>query len=229
MADRDDDRRRMIEALMSRGIADAAVLGVMSHVPREVFVPRHRSQFAYRDPANAEERRWNISQPYTVAKMASALAPRRGDRVLLVGIGSGYVAGVIADMASEVYAVEIAGRAARLAASRLRRLGVRNAVVRHGDGSLGWREHAPFDGILVGAAAPGIPAHLLGQLVPGGRLVIPIGRLTPERQRLYRLTRLKRGGLATESLGDVQFSALVGAEGWKPHIIARADDGAPLV
>ncbi len=168
------------EALVARwlepyGITDSATLRAMRTVPRHEFVPRAQRARAYDDiplPIGLEQ---TISQPYVVALMTQLVHPRAGMRALEVGTGSGYQAAVLAEAGCRVWTIEIFAALAREARARLARLGYGAVAVRHGDGYLGWPEAAPFDAILVTAAADSIPPALLAQLAPGGRLVMPVG------------------------------------------------------
>jgi len=215
MSARADDRRHMVEAqIASRGIRDPAILRAMASVPREAFVPPELAEFAYEDAPLPIEAGQTISQPYIVAAMIEALGLPPGSRVLEVGAGSGYAAAVLGQLADEVYTIERHQDLARLAAERCQRLGYGNVHVRHGDGTLGWPEHAPFDGIVVAAGGPDAPPSLLEQLRIGGRLVIPIGP-TPREQTLVRVTRTADERWTREDLGAVRFVPLVGAEGWR--------------
>jgi protein-L-isoaspartate(D-aspartate) O-methyltransferase len=170
-----DQRRRMVERhLRGRGISDERVLQAMAHVPRHLFVPVSQQPSAYRDrplPIGLDQ---TISQPYMVACMTEALRLRPGDRVLEVGTGSGYQTAVLAEMAAEVWSIERHPELAHAAEELLKRLGYVNVHVIVGDGSLGHPEEAPFDAILVTAAAPQVPAALREQLAVHGRMVIPI-------------------------------------------------------
>lgn len=199
--------------IADRGVRDERVLEAMRTVPREAFVPDHLAGQAYRDHPLPIDEGQTISQPYVVAWMIAALEPQPGDRVLEIGTGSGYAAAVLSRVVDEVYTVERFPALARQAGQRLERLGYLNVLVRAGDGTLGWPELAPYDGIVVAAGGPEVPRPLLGQLAPGGRLVIPVGP-RPDLQRLIRVTRLRDGRLREEDLGAVRFVPLVGAQGW---------------
>lgn len=207
-------RRSMVERqLAARGIRDPRVLAAMAEVPREAFVPEQLLEFAYEDTPLPIEAGQTISQPYIVAAMAEALELRPTDRVLEVGAGSGYAAAVLSRLAAEVYAIERQEELARLAAERLRRLGYHNVHLKHGDGTLGWPEHAPYDAIVVAAGGPDVPPALLEQLALGGRLVIPIGS-TQRLQELVRVRRVSEDRHEREELGSVRFVPLIGAAGW---------------
>lgn len=197
-----------------RGIKDPAVLEAMRTVPRELFVRRAYLPDAYIDgplPIIAQQ---TISQPFVVAYMIAALHLRPGDRVLEVGTGSGYAAGVLSRIVEEVYTVERLPALADYARERLGKAGYDNIHIRVGDGTLGWPEHAPYDGIVVAAGGPSAPPALKEQLAVGGRLVIPIGR-DQNHQELVRLTRVSESEVVEEKLSPVAFVPLIGAAGWE--------------
>jgi protein-L-isoaspartate(D-aspartate) O-methyltransferase len=209
-------RERMVQhQIVGRGVQDPAVLNAMRRMPREAFVPRHLVRRAYADEPLPIGEGQTISQPYIVAFMTEAMRLRPEDRVLEIGTGSGYAAAVLAEIAAEVYTVERLARLAESARRRLAELRYTNVHVRHGDGSLGWTEHAPYDAIVVTAGGPQVPRSLLAQLAIGGRLVMPVGP-TPRVQRLLRMVRTGDSTHESEDLGDVAFVPLIGAEGW-PH------------
>jgi protein-L-isoaspartate(D-aspartate) O-methyltransferase len=207
-------RSRMVERYIAAyGVRDELVLGAMDKVPRELFLPTEFREFAYEDsplPIGDEQ---TISQPYIVAFMAEALMLKGGEKVLDIGAGSGYGAAVLAEIAAEVYTVERLGKLAEGAAATLAELGYRNVHVLHGDGSRGWPQHAPYDGIVVAAGAPRIPESLKEQLKIGGRLVIPVG-VHQRAQELIRIVRVSQNEYRREDIGDVRFVPLIGAEGW---------------
>ncbi|MGA1204288.1 MAG: protein-L-isoaspartate(D-aspartate) O-methyltransferase [Opitutales bacterium] len=205
------DRRRLMVArhLVSRGIKDPEVLKAMSLVPREAFVPNSLKEMAYADgplPIGAEQ---TISQPYVVAAMSEALSLGPQARVLEIGTGSGYQTAVLAAMGLTVYTIERIDSLGRKAAEVLRGLGFRNVRARCGDGTLGWPEEAPFDGIIVTAAADQLPMPLVDQLGEGGRLVIPVG-VFDQDLRVYQ--KNKYGEISCRSLFPVRFVPLVGGE-----------------
>jgi protein-L-isoaspartate(D-aspartate) O-methyltransferase len=209
-------RERMIaQDLVARGIRDERVLDAMRNVPREAFVPASHELIAYDDRPLPIGEGQTISQPFIVALMLEAAAIGPSDRLLDIGTGSGYAAAVASRLCAEVFSVERYAALAEEAGERLRRLGYANVAVRTGDGTLGWREAAPFDVILIAASGPGIPPPLRDQLAPGGRLVMPVG--SEHNQRLLRLTRRVDGTFETYDLGDVAFVPLIGAYGWPPR------------
>ncbi|MBW3564414.1 MAG: protein-L-isoaspartate(D-aspartate) O-methyltransferase [Acidobacteria bacterium] len=198
--------------IQARGIDDPAVLSAMRAVPREEFVPRELRSRAYEDGPLPIGEGQTISQPFIVASMVQSLRLRPADRVLEIGVGSGYAAAVIAEIVEEVFAIERHEELVLTARERLERLGYDNVEIRHGDGTVGWEEHAPFNAIVVAAAGPRIPESLKAQLAEGGRLVIPV-EVSVHDQRLIRLTRTE-SGFREEWLEPVRFVPLVGHEGW---------------
>ena len=208
-------RRRMVERqIAARGVVGKRLLAAMRTVPREAFVPDHLREFAYEDAPLSIEADQTISQPYIVALMIEAARLGPDSKVLEIGAGSGYAAAVMSRIAGRVYAIERHKALAELAAGRMARLGYGNVVVRHGDGSEGWPEEAPFDAILAAASGPDVPDVLLRQLAVGGRLVMPVGE--PQAvQTLVAVTRSGEDRFDTEDLGPVRFVPLIGAHGWR--------------
>ncbi len=207
-------REQMVRTqLAGRDIHDPAVLEAMGHVPREAFVLKSYRAHAYDDAPLPIPANQTISQPYIVAYMIAALALRPEDRVLEIGAGSGYAAAVLSRIAGQVYTVERHRKLVDFARERLEKLGYDNVHVRHGDGTRGWREHAPYDGIIVAAHGPAVPASLRDQIVVGGRLVMPVGR-SRRQQHLIRVTRTEDGVYKEEMLVPVAFVPLIGDEGW---------------
>ncbi|MGP0565358.1 MULTISPECIES: protein-L-isoaspartate(D-aspartate) O-methyltransferase [unclassified Nitrospina] len=205
----EQERRRMVsEDLRGRDITDPRVLEAMGRVPRHQFVPASRQPFAYSDFPLPIGHRQTISQPYVVALMTQALELKPGDRVLEIGTGSGYQAAVLSGLASEVYTIEIVEPLAREARDRLRKLGYNNVHTRHGDGYKGWPEHAPFDAIMITAAAPKVPEPLLDQLKVGGRMVLPV---EAEVAQKLLLIRKDAGGISQEVITGVRFVPMTGA------------------
>ena len=199
--------------LGSKGITDPAVLTAMTQVPRERFVPPELARRAYDDAPLPIGRGQTISQPLIVAFMIQALELKGGERVLEIGTGSGYAAAVLSRIADRVYTVERHEALAAGAERRLEDLGYDNVHVLHGDGTEGWKDHAPYDAIVVAAGGPTVPEALLEQLGPMGRLVIPVGE-TPTGQTLLRIGRNEAGTFDREDLGPVRFVPLIGTEGW---------------
>ncbi len=183
----------MVESdIESRGIRDRAVLDAMLRVPRHLFVEPDYVKFAYSDSALPIEEDQTISQPYVVAMMTEAAQLDANDKVLEVGTGSGYQAAVLGEIVHEVYTIEIIEPLAQKAGELLNQLDYTNIKVKHGDGYRGWDEAAPFDAILITAAAPEIPQPLVDQLKIGGHLVMPLGN-TSRAQNLVVLTKTKEG------------------------------------
>ncbi len=194
-----------------RGITNAAVLAAMRKVPRHEFVPDAERAHAYRDHPLPIGYGQTISQPYIVALMTELSRLNRGERVLEVGTGSGYQAAVLAELGTEVYTIEILEPLARSAAARLKQLGYEKVQVKHGDGYLGWKEHTPFDAIIVTAAAEPVPPPLIEQLKPGGRLVMPVGQ-PGEPQMLMVLEKDATGKIQKRNVAPVMFVPLTREE-----------------
>jgi len=190
--------------IRSRGIRDERVLAALEQVPRHRFIPRKLRVEAYQDHPLPIGRGQTISQPYIVALMTEMLRLKPGEKVLEIGTGSGYQAAVLAELGVQVYSVEIVGELAERATALLAELGYDNVHVRHGDGYAGWPDHAPFDAILLTAAPEELPAPLLEQLAPGGRLLGPVG---PEHeiQHLVLGRRAANGKLSRQVLDAVRF------------------------
>lgn len=204
-------RARLVEELRARGIRDLAVLRAFGEVPRHLFVPDVLRHQAYDDTSLPIGHGQTISQPSTQATYLEALALTGRERVLEVGTGSGYQTALLAMLAGEVVTVERIGALAQSAKRALDEAGVRNVLVVTGDGTLGWRPRAPYDGIGVSAAGPRVPQPLVEQLADGGRLVAPVE--VERGQTLHRVTR--RGDACdVEDLGPVQFVPLVGRHGF---------------
>lgn len=200
------------EQIARRGINDPRLLEAFRRVPRHRFVPLDSRPQAYRDgplPIGAGQ---TISQPYIVALMTDLLRLDGTQRVLEIGTGSGYQAAILGELARSVHTVERLPELAERAAALLRELGYTNIHVHTGDGSLGWPEAAPYDGILVTAAAPRAPDPLLEQLAPGGRLVAPVGGRAGQELQIWTRTPC---GLEMESEIPVAFVPLRGKEGWR--------------
>ncbi|HEX9809996.1 MAG TPA: protein-L-isoaspartate(D-aspartate) O-methyltransferase [Alphaproteobacteria bacterium] len=209
-------RRHMVEVIgiyadllgaeIGKHELDPRVLAAMGRVPRHAFVPAPLALHAYENtplPIGFEK---TISQPFIVAVMTDLLDPGPDDVVLEVGTGLGYQAAILAELVRQVWTVEIIEELANSAEERLRTLGCRNVEMRIGDGSTGWAEHAPFDRIMVTAGAELVPPALLGQLKPGGRMVIPTGR--PDSQKLTLVEKSAEGELGFRELMSVRFGLL---------------------
>lgn len=206
-------RLLMVERqIRDRGVRSEAVLQAMRRVPRQLFVPAGYESEAYEDHPIPIGEGQTISQPYVVAAMTEALALQPHERVLEVGTGSGYQAAVLAELVAQVYSIERLPVLAERAAASLGRAGYTNVAVVVGDGSEGLPEHAPYDGILVTAAAPELPQPLFGQLRESGRLVVPVG--TAAGQQL-QLVRKLHGQPVTTMLDLVRFVPLVGSHGYR--------------
>ena len=201
-------RDRLVQRLREQGIANLAVLDRIRNVPRHIFVDEALGSRAYEDTALPIGFGQTISQPYIVARMTEALLEAgAADKVLEVGTGCGYQSAVLAPLVTRLYTIERIEPLLERARQRLKELGIRNVRFRHGDGTLGWKSHAPFDGILVAAAPLTVPEALLKQLKVGGRLIVPIG---PEgEQQLVRFTRREQR-VEREALGAVAFVPLLG-------------------
>jgi protein-L-isoaspartate(D-aspartate) O-methyltransferase len=207
-------RHTMIEhQLKARGIKDRAVLQAMREVPRHAFLPESMAGLAYEDSPLPIGRGQTISQPYIVAMMTELLELSPDARVLEIGTGSGYAAAVLSRISSQVFTIERYEELAASAENRFRRLGYDNIRVLSSDGSLGWPEHAPYDGIVVTAGSPDVPQPLKEQLAVGGRLVIPTG--SSRAQELRRIRRTAEDAFEEEALFGVRFVPLVGAAGWQ--------------
>jgi protein-L-isoaspartate(D-aspartate) O-methyltransferase len=217
---RDEMVARQIRA---RGILSPRLLEAMSTVARHEFVPAAAQASAYCDEPLPIGGGQTISQPFMVALMTNALLLTGTERVLEIGGGCGYQAAVLSLLAREVVIVELQPELARAAGERLARLGYASVRVEEGDGSVGWAAGAPYDAILVSAAAPAIPPPLIEQLAEGGRLVVPVGG--SERQDLLRIAK-RAGGLAQESLCACRFVPLLGRHGW-PGGVPNALEGTP--
>ncbi len=194
------------EQLAGRDITDERVLKAMRRVRRHPFVPENLRDLAYTDRPLPIGHGQTISQPYIVALMTQLGQPHKGARALDVGTGSGYQAAVLAELVHRVYSIEILCPLADAARKRLESLGYNNVEVRCGDGSLGWSEHAPFDVIIVAAAADKVPQPLIDQLAPGGRLVIPVGMYN---QELIVIEKQPDGSIKKRSVAPVAFVPMI--------------------
>lgn len=205
-------RRRLVETLQVNGISDLAVLRAFDLVPRHVFVPtgvRHR---AYEDAALPIGNGQTISQPSVHARYLQELRLNGRERVLEIGTGTGYQTALLAQLASQVFSIERVPALFDRARELMREVGARNVNLLLGDGTIGWREYAPYDGILVSAGGPDVPQPLVDQLAEGGRLVIPLGQR--DEQMLTVFTR-RNGGVERREIGPVRFVPLLGQHGWR--------------
>ncbi|MGA2400844.1 MAG: protein-L-isoaspartate(D-aspartate) O-methyltransferase [Syntrophobacteraceae bacterium] len=206
-------RERMVETqIAARGVHDERVLDAMRKVPRHLFVDEALRDQAYSDHPLPIAEKQTISQPYIVALMTESLELKGAEKVLEIGTGSGYQSAILAELADRVFSIERYPELAYRANSILRKLGYQNVIVRVGDGSLGWPDDAPFDGIVVTAGTPKIPQPLIDQMAMGGRLVVPVGDRFG--QDLILVRRVAEG-IKKTNLGGVRFVDLVGKWGWK--------------
>ncbi|HWE42737.1 MAG TPA: protein-L-isoaspartate(D-aspartate) O-methyltransferase [Gemmatimonadaceae bacterium] len=207
-------RRRLVEALREKGISDLSVLRAFEQTPRHLFVPtgvRHR---AYEDAALPIGNGQTISQPSIHARYLEILGLAGREKVLEVGTGSGYQTVLLAHLAAQVFSIERIAPLMQSARENIARAGVRNVSLLTGDGTLGWREYAPYDAILVSAGSPTIPQPLVDQLAEGGRMLIPLGG--QDVQTLVVLTR-KQGNIVREDMLPVRFVPLLGQHGWQGY------------
>ena len=205
-------RRRLLETLQANGITDLAVLRAFDVVPRHVFVPSGVAHRAYEDSALPIGNGQTISQPSVHARSLQELKLTGRERVLEIGTGSGYQTALLSHLAAQVFSIERVGALLDRSREILAQLDVRNVSLLLGDGTLGWRDYAPYDGIVVGAASPDVPLPYAEQLAEGGRLVIPIG--TRDEQMLCTFTK-RNGALERRDVGPVRFVPLLGAHGWQ--------------
>lgn len=206
-----ESRLEMVRTqIAGRDVADPAVLAAMRNTPRHLFVPDDQIRNAYDDRPLPIGHGQTISQPYIVALMTELVRPQKNSKVLEIGSGSGYQAAVLAAIVNHVYTIEIVPPLAQWAGQRLERAGIRNATVKQADGYFGWQEHAPFDAIVVTAAAPHIPPPLIAQLKDGGRMVIPVG----SRFRTQQLVLVEKKGdqVTTRNVLPVSFVPFTRAE-----------------
>ena len=210
-------RIQMVESQVRlRGITEERVIAAFRKIPRHLFVPEEFRHEAYADhplPIGAGQ---TISQPYIVALMTQALRLQGHERVLEIGAGSGYQTAILAELALEVFAIERIPDLLEGVRHRLRASGCLNVQLATGNGSLGWPEHAPYDGILVSAAAPDIPRPLLAQLAEGGRMVLPIG---PHPSQMLVEVEKRGGRIIHKELASCVFVPLVGEHGWSTEAL----------
>lgn len=206
------ERSELIEKLRKKGITDQNVLSAMNSVERHLFVPDIMKQHAYEDTALPIGSGQTISQPYTVAFMTQALKLKPGMKVLEIGTGSGYQAAVLLNLGVKVFSIERQEKIFFITQKLFDDLKLR-ALLRLGDGTIGWNEYAPFDGIIVTAGGPKIPMNLTKQLSVGGRMVIPVG--DKSRQSMMIITKVDENTLDAEEVPNFAFVPLIGKNGWK--------------
>jgi protein-L-isoaspartate(D-aspartate) O-methyltransferase len=204
-------RNRLIATVKRKGIKSEAVLAAMSKVPRHFFFDNAFLEHAYQDKAFPIGEGQTISQPYTVAFQSELLEAAQGKKILEIGTGSGYQACILVELGAKVFTIEYNKKLYERTKTFLPKMGYK-PVFKHGDGSLGWPIHAPYDGIIVTAGAPIIPDTLKEQLAIGGILVIPVGN--NERQLMYKITRISETEFKTEEYDYFAFVPLLGKEGW---------------
>ncbi len=207
-----DERKKMVrEQIKQRGIHAPKLLNAMREIPRHRFLPEKRRRWAYSDGAMRIDKGQTISQPYIVALMTNLLQLQGDEVVLEVGTGSGYQAAILANLARKVHTIERHAELAEQAQITIESLGIENVEFHLGDGSLGLPQQAPFDAIIVTAAAPGIPQSLLDQLAEGGRMVLPVGK---RYSQVLQVWERHGGQFEHEAITAVAFVPLLGEEGW---------------
>jgi protein-L-isoaspartate(D-aspartate) O-methyltransferase len=197
--------------IAARGIRDRRVLAAMEEIPRHLFIPPPYDRAAYEDNPLPIGNGQTISQPYIVALMTDLLRPKATDNVLEIGAGSGYQAAILSQLVSRLTTIERISHVASLARKNLNALGISNVVVVEGDGTLGYPEHGPYDGIIITAATPEVPQPLIEQLAEGGTLVAPVGG--HDLQELVTIRKV-HGSITREYHGGVRFVPLIGQYGW---------------
>jgi protein-L-isoaspartate(D-aspartate) O-methyltransferase len=206
-------RKRMVQTqLIARGVKDPRVIAAMLKVPRHIFVEEAMEAQAYSDSPLPIGDKQTISQPYMVAAMTELLELTGSEKVLEIGTCSGYQAAILALLANKVCTIERLRPLALKARKILDSLGLLNVNLKIGDGTCGWLEEAPFDAIIVTAGAPAIPAQLVEQLKPGGRLIIPVG--DQYEQTLQKITKRTDGTISKEDVMGCRFVKLIGQSGW---------------
>jgi protein-L-isoaspartate(D-aspartate) O-methyltransferase len=207
----DASRARLAEAVRRRGVRDSAVLGAVGAVPRHLFVPHALLARAYDDAALPIGHGQNISQPSTQARCLEALGLTGSEKVLEIGTGSGYQTALLARLAAQVFSVERVPQLAEQARAAILGAGIANVSLLLGDGTLGWRDYAPYDAIVVAAASPEVPQPLLEQLAPGGRMLLPLGE---RENQVLTLVRLTGGRTVCTPLAGARFVPLLGTFGF---------------
>ncbi|MDR3609496.1 MAG: protein-L-isoaspartate(D-aspartate) O-methyltransferase [Ignavibacteriaceae bacterium] len=206
------ERRELADSLSMKGIDDIYVLKAIGEVERHKFVPEPLKSHAYKDAALPIGFSQTISQPYTVAYMTQAMKLKPNSKVLEIGTGSGYQAAILYQMGMKVYSIERQLEILHVTQKLFDKMGIR-VYTKYGDGTIGWDEFAPYDGIVVTAGSPSVPPSLKKQLSIGGRLVIPVG--DKNSQTLKIITKIEEGKFITEDIPEFKFVPLIGREGWK--------------
>lgn len=206
------EREALVDLLSEKGIHDIYVLKAIGEVEREKFVPSTMRHIAYSDIALPIGYQQTISQPYTVAFMTQELKVKKGSKILEIGTGSGYQAAILFKMGADVYTIERNLNLYHKTLKLFDKLGIR-VHAKYGDGTLGWAEFSPFDGIIVTAGSPSVPEKLKEQLAIGGRMVIPVGNKIS--QKLYVLTKNSDKDFSTIIIPEFSFVPLIGREGWE--------------
>lgn len=206
-------REELIDELTKKGISDLAVIKAIGRIPREKFIPKTMEHFAYKDVALPIGYEQTISQPYTVAYMTEQLKIKKsGMKILEIGTGSGYQAAVLYEMGCDVYSIERNLDLHHRTTKLFDKLGIR-VHAKYGDGTIGWNDFAPYDGIIVTAGSPTVPQKLKDQLVIGGRMIIPVGDRVS--QKLFLLIKKSETDFDSEIIPEFTFVPLIGREGWK--------------
>jgi protein-L-isoaspartate(D-aspartate) O-methyltransferase len=205
-------RKKLVDLLREKGIVDERVLMAIGKIPRHELIDTGLHHKAYEDTALPIGMGQTISQPYTVARQTELLEIEKGDKILEIGTGSGYQCMVLCEMGANVYSVERHEELYHRAKQALQNQGYR-AMLKAGDGTLGWNTYAPYDGIVVTAGAPVVPQDLIAQLNLGGRLVIPVG--DDQKQVMLRIVRISDSEYKQEELDNFKFVPLIGEKGWK--------------
>lgn len=208
--EREDERNQLVEeAITAHGIKDSATIEAIRNVPRHLFVPEKQQKYAYENVPLPIGYGQTISQPFVVAYMTQALNLEAGEKVLEIGTGSGYQAAVLSELTPYVFTIEIVEELAKRTRTLLKQLGYKTIKTKIGDGYKGWKKHAPFDAIILTAAAEQIPEPLVQQLKPGGIMIMPVGRQN-ETQALVQITKNKEGDIETRQLLPVRFVPMTG-------------------
>lgn len=211
-SEREEERHEMVErGIKGRGVTDSSTLEAMRHVPRHLFVPKFRRDNAYQNRPLPIGQGQTISQPYIVGYMTEMLELQAGEKVLEIGTGSGYQAAILSELTPHVYTIEIVEELGKQARELFDKLGYSTIKTKIGDGYNGWPEHAPFDAIILTAAADEIPQPLIEQLKPGGTMVLPVGE-TGLTQKLMKVTKTEDGEIKKENMLPVRFVPMTGKD-----------------